>query len=76
MNYNKGANIRFFLTKERKMLFLTKISLAFSLIWKQMLDLSNKNLSQMKFCVLLQPICGAERLNRESGVSPEQFPLL
>lgn len=26
--------------------------------------------------VSLQPICGAARLNRESGENPEQFPLL
>ena len=32
--------------------------------------------TEKKNTVSLRPICGAERLNRESGENPEQFPLL
>ena len=30
----------------------------------------------LKKTLFLHPICGAERLNRESGENPVQFPLL
>jgi len=34
------------------------------------------NETTLENVVSLPPICGAERLNRESGANPGQFPLL